>query len=313
MVCILLRLIKCCAMTWVFFSVLSAFFLGTYDVFKKTSLKANAVIPVLYAASFTSTIIFGVIVILSRFTPVLDGSIIFVPAIPPADLWYLFLKSGIVGTSWLFAYFALKYLPITIVTPIRATGPLWTLIGAILIFQESPNLMQWVGILTTLLFFYLFSFAGKKEGIIFKNNIWILLIILSTLAGSASGLYDKYLSLRYDRMVIQAWFSIFMAITLLLPLMLIWFPTRKKYEPFQWRWSIPMIALFLSVADFFYFYALSNEVALISMISILRRFSVIISFTLGALIFKEKNIKSKAYLLTGILIGIVLIIVGSTG
>lgn len=298
-------------MMWVIFAVLSSVFLGTYDIFKKSSLKENAVIPVLYLASLTSTFIFSIILILSRTVDSFQETIFYVPPVEPRDLWFFFLKSVIVGTSWVFAYFALKYLPITIVTPIRATGPLWTLIGAVFIYHEAPNTLQWTGILITLIFFYLFSFAGKKEGIVFKNNVWILLIILSTLTGSVSGLYDKYLSLRYDRMAIQAWFSIFMAITLLIPLLLLWYPKRKKTSSFKWRWSIPLIGVFLSVADFFYFYSLSDQDALISMISVLRRFSVVISFTIGAMVFQEKNIRSKAYLLAGIMLGIVLIIFGS--
>jgi transporter family protein len=295
---------------WILLAVLSAAFLGVYDIFKKYALKDNAVIPVLYLATLSSSIIFITLVIISRTLPSFETSIIYVPQIPPRDLIYILIKSVLVGSSWLLAYYALKHLPITIVTPIRSTGPLWTLIGAMLLFAEQPNVLQWIGVAVAFTFFYLFALSGKYDGIIFTKNLWILLIILATLFGAASGLYDKYLSERYNRMVIQAWFSIFMSLVLLIPLLFIWFPKRKK-QVFSWRWAIPFIGILLSVADFFYFYALSDETALVSMISITRRGSVIISFSLGAVLFREKNILRKALLLLGILLGIAFIVLGS--
>jgi transporter family protein len=52
---------------------------------------------------------------------------------------FIFIKSAIMAASWILAYQALKHLPITIVTPIRSAGPFFTLIGAIVIYKESPN------------------------------------------------------------------------------------------------------------------------------------------------------------------------------
>jgi transporter family protein len=72
-----------------------------------------------------------------------------------------------------------------------------------------------------------------------------------------------------------------------------------------------LIGITLTVADFIYFWALSQDGSLISIISTVRRGSVIVSFSLGAIIFKEKNIKIKALILAGILAGIGLIIWGS--
>ncbi len=80
---------------------------------------------------------------------------------------------------------------------------------------------------------------------------------------------------------------------------------------FQWRWSIPLIAVFLLFADYMYFYALSIPDSMISIISVLRRGGVLVAFTLGAVLFKEKNIKRKGIYLLGILIGILIISFGS--
>jgi len=297
---------------WALFAVISAIFLGTYDVFKKLSLNQNAVLPVLFFSTFTYAVTFLPLVLISFYNPeLLKNTIFFVPAAPLAQHGYFFLKSVIVTASWIFAFFAIKHLPLTIVSPIRATGPIWIILGAIVIFSEHLTMIQWIGTAVTLVFFYFLSLAGKSEGFHFTTNKWVLFLIAGTLLGSVSGLYDKFLVRNFDRMAMQAWSSIYQ-VGLLLPIILfLWYPKRKENTPFQWRWSIPMIGLFLVVADFLYFYAIGCDGSLISVISALRRGGVIISFTLGAVVFHEKNIRQKGWLLLGILTGVIILVFGS--
>ncbi|WP_346864146.1 DMT family transporter [uncultured Draconibacterium sp.] len=297
---------------WAILGLASALFLGIYDIFKKQSLNNNAVMPVLFFSTVASATLFTPFIILSVKSPgLLTGTGLFVPQITPLEHVQVLIKSAIVVSSWVLAFFALKHLPITIVAPIRATGPLWTLIGALLIFHERLNLYQWGGIVITLAFFYLFSTAGKLEGIEFKRNKWIYFIIAGTLLGACSGLYDKFIIRRIDRVAVQAWFSVYQVV-ILLPFVLLNEKIRKRKNiRFEWRWTIPLIGLFLIIADYLYFYALSYEDSLISVISALRRGSVLIAFVIGGLIFREQNLKKKGAYLVGILVGILLITLGT--
>jgi bacterial/archaeal transporter family protein len=297
---------------WAFAGLVSAVFLGIYDIFKKTSLNENAVIPVLFFSTLTSTLIFLPVVLGSYFSPEIFIQIgLFAPTLSFAGHLQVLLKSAIVVSSWILAFFALKHLPLTIFAPIRSTGPFWTLIGALLIFHEKLNTLQWIGVTLTLLFFYLFSTAGKLEGIEFRKNKWILFIVFGTILGAVSSLYDKFIIARIDRIAVQAWFS-FYQVALLLPVLgIFWYPNRKNTTRFQWRWTIPLIGMTLVIADFLYFYALSIEGSMISMVSALRRSSVLVTFSFGALLFREQNLKKKALYLLGILTGILLITLGS--
>lgn len=297
---------------WALAGLLSAFFLGIYDVFKKTSLNDNAVIPVLFFSTVTSSVIFLPVVIGSQFYPDFFSHIgLYSPTLSFIEHLQVLLKAFIVVSSWILAFFAIKHLPVTIYAPIRSTSPLWTLVGALIIFQERLNYLQWIGVTLTLLFFYLFSTAGKREGIEFRKNKWIFLIIGATILGSISGLYDKFIISRIDRIAVQAWFSFYQVVILLPVLGFLWYPNRKKNTPFKWRWAIPLIGVTLVIADFLYFYALSLEGSMISMISALRRSAVLVTFTFGALLFKEQNLKQKGIYLLGILAGILLITLGS--
>jgi transporter family protein len=298
---------------WSFAALLSAVFLGIYDIFKKSSLNGNAVIPVLFFATLTSTVIFLPVVIGSSINPEFFTKIgLYAPPLNFTEHLQVLLKAAIVVSSWILAFFAMKHLPISIFAPIRSTGPFWTLIGAILIFSERLNVLQWIGVTLTLLFFYLFSTAGKKEGIEFRKNKWIFFIVIATVLGAVSGLYDKFIISRIDRIAVQAWFSFYQVAIMSPVLLLLWMPNRKNSTSFNWRWSIAAIGVSLVIADFLYFYALSLDGAMISMISALRRSSVLLTFTLGALIFKEKNLKQKGVYLIGILAGILLITLGSS-
>ena len=297
---------------WAISGLISALFLGIYDIFKKKSLNGNAVMPVLFFSTLTSTIIFLPVVIGSIYFPAFFTQIgLFSPTLNITEHLQVLLKSAIVVSSWTLAFFAVKNLPVTIFAPIRSTGPLWTLVGALIIFRESLNALQWIGVTLTLLFFYLFSTAGKLEGIEFRKNKWIFLIIGATILGAISGLYDKFIISRIDRIAVQAWFSFYQVAILLPVLGIFWYPNRKNTSPFKWRWAIPAIGITLVVADFLYFYALSLEGSMISMLSALRRSSVLVTFILGAMLFSEQNLKQKGIYLAGILTGILLITLGS--
>ncbi|MDP4207652.1 MAG: DMT family transporter [Bacteroidota bacterium] len=295
---------------WVILGAISAALLGIYDIFQKLSLKKNAVLPVLFFSTLSSAIIFIPILFISHFNPDLAGHFWYIkPQSLSAHLHFM-LKSVIVGTSWVLSYFAIKHLPITIASPIRSSGPMWTLVGAILIFGERMNLWQWIGLITTIGFYYLFSLSGKEEGISFRTNKWVLFMTLATIVGSISGLYDKYLVAHFDRVAMQCWFCIYMVPLTAALLLFIWLPNRKQYAPFHWRYTIILIGATLTVADFVYFWALSYPDSLIAIVSTIRRGSIIVSFTLGAILFKEKNIKRKTLILLGIIAGIVMIILG---
>lgn len=297
---------------WGLIGIISAVLLGIYDIFKKTSLNDNAVLPVLLISIATSNLFFIPIIVGSQVTPEFFVNLgFFCPTLTLAEHIQMVLKASLVLSSWILAFFAIKHLPLTIVSPIRATAPLWTLLGALIIFSESLNLLQWVGLLITLTFFYLFSTTGKLEGIDFKKNRWIFAIIGATLLGSASSLYDKYMVREIDRIAVQAWSGVYQLILMLIIVTLLWYPKRKSSTPFKWRWTIPCIGIFLTMSDFFYFFALSYPDSLISILSGIRRSGVVIPFIFAALFFKESNIRKKALYLAGIITGVIFMTIGS--
>jgi transporter family protein len=297
---------------WLILAFISAILLGSYEVFKKVSLDKNAVIPVILVSILFSCLILAPFLLISDFFPeVLKGSIFFVPQVDFHTHLLFILKAIIVLTSWLFAYFALKHLPLSLASPIKATQPMWTVVGAMLIFGEKLNGYQAAGVGITLISFFMFSVVGKKEGISLRNNKWFWFIVLATLTGALSGLYDKYLMNRYDAMSVQVYYTFYQAVIMGIITLFLWAPTRKKTTPFRFKWAIAFISLFLVTADFVYFYALSLPDSMISVVSTIRRSGVIVPFFYGAIVLHDKNIKLKIIDLIGVLIGMLLLYLGS--
>ena len=299
---------------WLSLAFLSAALLGCYDVFKKHSLRDNAVIPVLLLNTVFCSLIFLPFILGSSCGWISEGSQWFVPTVNIMMHGLILLKAVIVLSSWILGYIGIKHLPITIVGPINATRPVMVLIGAMFVFGERLNVWQWAGVLVALLSFYLLSRSGRREGINFSHNRWIYCVVFAAILGAVSGLFDKYLlsplsqgGEGLDRMAVQGWYNLYQCGMMWMVFFSMWYPMRRRTTPFKWKHSIVLISVFLTMADFMYFYALSMPDALVSVVSMIRRGSVVVSFVFGAWLFREKNLRAKAFDLLLVLLSMVLL------
>ena len=307
---------------WLFLAFVSATFLGFYDSSKKASLKDNAVLPVLLINTVLSTILFSPFLIdylggmgwfndpLLSTAPYAQQAEISAEATLQAHLLVI-LKAFIVLSSWIMGYFGLQHLPLTIVGPINATRPVMVLVGAMLLFGERLNGYQWIGVLLSIVSIYMMSRAGKKENIVFTQNKWVWCVAGATIMGAISGLYDKFIMKSLSPMFVQSWFNFYQMLIMAVVCGLLWYPKRHQTTPFHWSWAIPLISIFICLADFAYYTSLHDQDSMISVVSLVRRSSVIISFICGAIIFKEKNLRAKALDLALILLGMIFIWIGT--
>ena len=296
---------------WALLAFTSAALLGCYDFFKKVSLKENSVLAVLFLNTLFSSLLFAPFILLSHAGIITQGQL-YVPPVGLETHLLLLLKAVIVLSSWLCGYIGIKHLPITIVSPIQSTRPVLVLLGALFLFGETLNLYQWIGVTIAIISVFLLSRSGKREGIDFTHNRWVAFVALAALFGAVSALYDKYLMRSIEPIVVQSWFNIYQCLLMgvIISVMNAVNPVQRGRK-FIWRWSIPMISIFLGLADFCYFTSLAQEGALIAVVSMIRRGSVIVSFAFGALLLREKNLKSKAFDVLLILLGLFFLYLGS--
>lgn len=297
---------------WLILAFISAALLGFYDVAKKQALRQNAVPNILLLNTLLSSLIFLPVIISGEFSlGWFSGTIFDIDSASPRAHLLIFIKSLIVLSSWAFGYMGIKHLPITLVGPINATRPVIVLLGAMLLFGERLNALQWTGVALALVSIFLLSRAGKKEGIDFKRNRWIFCVVMAALLGAASGLYDRYIMRELPPLMVQGWFNIYQAAIMAIIVTVIALHQGKNATPVKWTWAIPMISILLSGADLAYFVALSNEDSMLAIVSMIRRSSVVVSFACGAVVFHEKNLRAKAIDMAFILIGMIFLWLGS--
>lgn len=290
---------------WVILALVSALCLGFYDIFKKLSVRGNDVLMVLmlntvFGALYMSPfLIEGVSHGNWGFGNTVTGHL------------QILLKSAIVLGSWLLGYFAIKHLPLTVQGPINASRPVIVLVGALLIFGERLNWIQWLGITLGFASLFFISRIGAKEGFSIKHSKWIWMSIGATFLGAVSALYDKYLLKSFSPIEVQGWYSLYQCFIMVITISIIKGNKKQIGDKFVWRWTIPCIALFLTVADIAYFYSLSLDGSMVAIVSMIRRGSVIVSFLYGVIALHEKNIKPKLIDLSILLVSLALLVIGS--
>lgn len=292
---------------WIALAVISAVFLGIYDVFKKISVTGNNVLTVLFLNTLFGALLLSPVIVQNLYH-IASGN----ESMLLQDHLRVLLKSFIVLSSWVLGYFAVKHLPLTITGPISATRPVLVLAGALFLYREEPNIFQWTGIILGFISLLLIHRIGRREGVLSGGGKWIWLAMGAAVMGAASGLYDKSLMAdgRLTPLFVQSWYSLYQCVIMGITIAVLK-KTNKEQVKFKWRWSIPAIALFLTCADIAYFYALASEQALISVVSMIRRGSVLVPFCYGIFVLREKNVKWKALDLLLLMAGLLFLVWGS--
>ena len=286
---------------WTCWILASAVFLAFYDLAKKASVRENAVLPVLLLATVAGG---------GAYISVL-GAAGGIPAaldVSARNLSLICIKSAIVSTSWVLTYCALRSLPITIATPIRASAPAIVFIAAFFLYGEQPTVVQGLGIILVFTGYWAFSKAGKFEGIDFLRSRAVWLAIGGMCMSAVSSIWDKFILQKCAIPVetVQFWFQIGLVAIYSL-LLTCQRALRIDHHRFEWRWTIPATGILLAAADWLYFHGLAIPDVPISVGSLMRRFSVVITFLLGAIFFKERNLKRKGIALAAILTGVILL------
>jgi len=301
---------------WTFLAFISALCLGFYDISKKIALRDNRVVDVLTISVCVSSLVLSVPLLLSRLYPeAMIGTYAYVPTMDLKAHLFTLLKSVIVLSSWVFAYISLKHLPISVVSPMQATRPMWTLIGALLIFQEHLNTFQWIGILLAIGSIFVFSFKKPANRSTQTDKRYYICLALAILIGSCSGLYDKYLMRQYDHNAVQVYYTLYQAVMMLIT----WAIMNRKnlqssihnLQSIKKIGVIVLISLFLIISDNVYMLALRDPDSLIAVVSTIRRGGAVIGFAYGLLFLKEPDPWRKVLCMTGIMAGLVCLAIGS--
>ena len=280
---------------WLWLSVGSALLLGIYDVAKKQALKRNGVYWILLSATALTTLFLSP----------------FLSAGPLPDHLRLMVKAVLVTVSWVSGLKAMGCLPLTTVSTIKASRPMFVVIFSIILFGERLNLLQWLGVAVVMTALFLSSRSKRHETDRKTSAKGITLMIISVLSGAASALWDKHIMQHMEPLFVQSWTNLYVTILLGILLLVQYLTDKEHFQPFAWDWRILLISVFITVADAMYFFAVKQPDALLSIISMIRRCSVLITFLGGVLILKEGHVRDKALDMVLMMAGVALLLWGS--
>ena len=280
---------------WLWLSVGSALLLGVYDVAKKQALKRNSVYWILLCATALTSLFLSP----------------FLSAGPLSDHYRLMFKAVLVSVSWVSGLKAMECLPLTTVSTIKASRPMFVVIFSILLFGERLNLMQWLGVAVVMAALFLSTRSSHHDTDKMTSAKGVFYMIVSVLSGAASALWDKHIMQSMEPLFVQSWTNVYITVLLALVLLVRFLVDRDHFQPFTWDWKIVLIAVLITVADALYFFAVKEPDALLSIISMIRRTSVVVTFLGGVLILKEGHVRDKALVLVLMLIGVALLLSGS--
>ncbi len=281
---------------WLYLALGSALLLGLYDIVKKKASERNGVLQILLVATALSTIFLSPW--LFRYPMGLHEHLL------------LLVKAVIVTSSWISGMIALKLLPITTVSTLKATRPFFVVLFSIVLFGEQLNLYQWAGVAVAFIALMLLSRSSQQEGVTFRSNRGLVAMAVSIVTGVISALYDKHIITSFEPLMVQSWANFYITVLLAICIVVCTASGRIK-KSFNWDWALVVIAVFITGADALYFFAIKQDGALLSVVSLLRRCSVLVTFTVGALFFKEKNLKRKALNILTLMVGMALLLIGS--
>ncbi|CAM3424814.1 DMT family transporter [Paracidovorax anthurii] len=297
-------------MTWIALGLLAGLVLGTYDFLTKLALREKGVLEVVFWCSVLGAMLWlPFFCVPVEWLPALRAAGLAPEPLAPHEQIALLPKSTMMVVTWILSYYSVKFLPLSISAGVRASGPLWTALGAVLLLSETLGWWQWLGLAVSMASYYLFSLIGRREGISFRRNLWVLCMLAATLLSSANALYDKHIlaNLRMDLAAVQAYSALQRGALALL--LLPWVLRQLEISSLLRRnWAVPAIALCYVLAEYIYLAAVQMDGAQISVISVLRRTNLVMVFVLSALFFTERFIRQKIVAIGGVLLGIVLTI-----
>ena len=262
-------------------------------------MDGNSVFPVVFWSSF-----FGALAWLPFFTPVanLSSYRVHISNIDMFDQLVILIKSIAMTSSWLFAYFSIRELPLSFSGAVRASGPLWTLAGGMIVFNEFLTALQLSAVFVSVFAYFLLSRVGKSEGLVVLKSTPMAMMLCATILSALATVYDKFIiqNLGLPIADVQAWSAIHRFLLAAIVFLVV---SNAFSEVRKLRWSIwiPLTGLSWVFAEWLYFLAVVDPVASVTYLAIFRRMSLVVGFLLSVLLIGEQNVIRKA-----VIIGLIL-------
>ncbi len=275
--------------TWILFTLLYAFLKGGREGMKKAALKKSSSTEILFFYT-------------------LIGTIFTLPYIPeafslaPKYIFFIFIKAAVVCTAWLFSFMALKNMSVSLYGIMDLSRMVFSTLLGVLLLGESFTIPKAVGMVLVVTGLMLVNSKKEKTS---AGQVTLSVITASLLCcffNSVSGTMDKVLMQYMTSSQLQFWFMLFM--TLIYGVIILIRKEKISIKSVKTNLWIPLMSLSLIIGDKLLFEANANPASEVSLMTVIKQSAVIVTVTVGCVVFKEKHFVYKILCTAVVLAGI---------
>lgn len=281
--------------TWIIFILLYGILKGAREPIKKGVLKDVGVLTALFVYTFVGFLMAA---------PTAEG----VFSATPFAFLLVIIKSLIIFAAWILAFAAIKKVPVSVYGICDMSRVIFATLLSVFFLHESFTVK---GVISLILVIFGLYFANTKKGADDEKYElkYIGMIFAECFLNAVSGTLDKYIMSTGEitSSAMQFWFMLLLSVFYLAYILI----KREKPE-FKKAFTNPWLYLLsfsLVLGDRLLFIANSDPQSRVTIMTIVKQSSAIVTIILGKLVYKEKNIVKKLICAAVILAGIALAIV----
>lgn len=280
---------------WIVFIIIYGILKGLREPIKKEALRGNAVLPVLFGYTFIGFLMS---------VPSAKG----ITDIPLNVFFWIVVKSLSIFIGWIFAFKGIKKIPIGVYGIADMSRVIFSTLLGVVFLRESLSVK---GVISLILVATGLYFANQKKDI--ENGEYhykyVIYVFLSCFFNAISGTLDKYIMSTGEitSSALQFWFMLLTSLFYLSYMMI----KREQIEikkVFTNPW-VYLLSFSLVFGDRLLFIANQDTESKITVMTILKQSSAVVTILLGKLIYKEKNIAKKLLCALIIICGIALSVI----
>ena len=278
-------------MAWILLVLLYGLLKGGREIAKKKAMTKNTVMEVLFVYTLMSFVFV-------------------LPEIPqaggmePRFFALIALKSFVMFLAWLFGFYSLKKMPVSLYGVLSLSRVLFATLSGVIFLHEVVGVFQITGLVIVCAGLLLLGVQPKKKELpqqepstqpadpaLIQDNsvkpIFIILAFASCILNAVSGFMDKILMRDVTSSQLQFWYMLFLIIYYGLFVLI----RRIKIDPsvFKngWVWAL---AIMFVIGDKALFIANGMEASRITIMTLIKQSSCLVTIIGGKIFFKEDRI-----------------------
>lgn len=277
---------------WIIFILLYGILKGAREPIKKGVLKDVGVLTALFVYTFVGFLMSA---------PTAEG----VFSVTPFAFCLVVIKSLVIFVAWILAFLAIKKVPVSVYGICDMSRVIFSTLLGVFFLNESLTVKGIVSLILVVCGLY---FANTKQSAENENYQmkYIWLILAECFLNAVSGTMDKYIMSTGEitSSALQFWFMLLLSVFYLGYILI----KREKLElkkAFTNPW-LYVLSFSLVLGDRLLFIANADPESQVTVMTLIKQSSAIVTVILGRVIYKEKNILRKLVCAGIILAGIVL-------